>query len=109
MATCLAASDTRLSAIATVSGTGTLTGLHMPALLICGGQDTVVSCHSVDSTYNAVTNQPAMLLDNLSADHGGWLYQNGPEGPTIFALTAWFRVYLMDDTENRAYFFRYRL
>ena len=105
MATCLAASDPRLSAIATVSGTGTLTGLHTPALLICGGLDTVVSCDNVASTYGGITNQSAMLLDNLSADHGGWLYQNGPEGPTIFALTAWFRVYLMDDTDNRAYFF----
>ena len=105
MSTCMAASEPRYSAIATVSGTRELTGLHTPALLICGGQDTVVSCDSVSSTYNAVANQPAMLLDNLSADHGGWLYQNGPEGPSIFALTAWFRVYLMDDTENRAYFF----
>jgi hypothetical protein len=72
---------------------------------MCGGQDTVVSCDSVANTYNSVTNQPAMLMDNLSADHGGWLYQNGTKGPDIFAITAWFRVQLMDDTANRAYFY----
>jgi predicted dienelactone hydrolase len=105
MATCMLASDPRLSAIATVSGTRELTGLHTPALLICGGQDTVVSCDSVASTYNGVTDQPAMLMNNLTADHGGWLYQNGAQGPSIFALAAWFRFYLMDDTANGEYFF----
>jgi len=105
LSTCKAASDPRIIAIGTISGTSTLTDLHGPALFICGGQDTVVSCDSVANTYATVTDQPAMMLDNLSADHGGWEYQNGAKGPDIFALTAWFRVHLMADTANRKYFY----
>ena len=100
-----AAADPRIIAIGTVSGTTTITALHGPALFICGGQDTVVSCDSVTNTYNTVTDQPAMLMNNLSADHGSWEYQNGAKGPDIFALTAWFRVQLMGDTANRKYFY----
>lgn len=105
LSTCKAAADPRIVAIGTVSGTSTLTALHGPALFICGGQDTVVSCDSVTATYNTVKDQPAMMMDNLSADHGGWEYQNGAKGPDIFALTAWFRVHLMGDTANRKYFY----
>jgi hypothetical protein len=46
-----------------------------------------------------------MFMNNLAADHGSWLGQNGSQGPTFFALTAWFRVHLMDDVTNRAYFY----
>ena len=105
MSTSKAAADPRIVAIGTVSGTATITSLHGPALFICGGKDTVVSCDSVAATYKAVTDQPAMLMNNLSADHGGWEYQNGAKGPDIFALTAWFRVHLMGDTANRKYFY----
>jgi hypothetical protein len=103
--TCLAAADPRISAIATVSGTRPLTGLHGPALLICGGQDTTVPCDTVATTFDAVTDQPAMFMDNLAADHGSWLGQNGSKGPDFFALTAWFRVHLMNDEDNRQFFF----
>ena len=34
-----------------------------------------------------------------------WLYPNGPKGPDIFAMTAWFRYWLMGDTAQRKYFF----
>ena len=103
--TCIAAADPRISAVATVSGTRALTGLHGPALLMCGGQDTVVSCDSVANTFNTVTDQPAMFMNNLAADHGSWLGQNGSKGPDFFAFTAWFRVHLMDDQANRKFFF----
>ena len=103
--TCKAAADPRIIAIGTVSGTSTITSLHGPALFICGGKDTTVTCDSVSATYNTVTDQPAILMDNLSADHGGWEYQNGAKGPDIFALTAWFRIHLMGDTANRKYFY----
>jgi len=103
--TCIAAADPRISAIATVSGTRALTGLHSPALLICGGQDTVVSCDSVANTFNSITDQPAMFMNNLAADHGSWLGQNGSKGPDFFAFTAWFRVQLMGDEANRKFFF----
>jgi hypothetical protein len=107
LSTTKAAADPRIMTIATVSGAGSggPTGLRGPALFICGGQDTVVSCDSVATSYRTVTNQPAMLMNNESADHGSWLYQNGAKGPDIFALTAWFRVQLMNDTANRDYFY----
>ena len=79
--------------------------LDGPALFICGQLDTVVSCDSVANTFNSVTDRPAVFMNNLAADHGSWLGQNGSEGPTFFALTAWFRVQLMDDVDNRAYFY----
>jgi hypothetical protein len=100
-----AASDPRISAIATVSGSAINAGLHGPSLWFCGGKDTVVSCDSVMKTYAAATAQPAMFVNNLAADHGGWLYQNGPKGPDIFGFTAWFRVHLMNDTANRKVFY----
>jgi hypothetical protein len=56
-------------------------------------------------TYAAITTLPAMFVNNLAADHGGWLYQNGAKGPDIFGFTAWFRAHLMNDTENRKLFY----
>lgn len=100
-----AASDSRISATATVSGSAANPGIHAPSLWFCGGKDTVVSCDSVMKTYASITNQPSMFIDNLAADHGGWLYQNGAKGPDIFGLTAWFRAHLMGDTVNRKLFY----
>jgi hypothetical protein len=105
LSTCKAASDPRISAISTVSGSATNPAFHQPALLFCGGKDTVVSCDSVTKTFSSITTQPAMLVDNLAADHGGWLYQSGAKGPDIFGMTAWFRYYLMGDMAQRKYFF----
>jgi len=79
--------------------------LHGPVLFFCGEKDTVVSCAGVQKTFAAITDQPAMFINNLTADHGGWLYQNGTKGPDIFGLTAWFRTHLMGDTENRKRFY----
>jgi len=104
-ATSIAAADPRLSAIATVSGVRALDGLHTPALLICGQQDTVVPCDGIADTFRTVTDQPAIFLNNLAADHGSWLGQGGSQGPTFFALTAWFRMHLMDDVDNSRFFF----
>ena len=100
-----AASDPRIGATATVSGSAINAGIHGPSLWICGGKDDVVKCDGVEKTYAAITTLPAMFIDNLQADHGGWLYQNGIKGPSIIALTAWFRVQLMADTANRKYFY----
>jgi hypothetical protein len=83
MSTCKAAADPRIIAIGTVSGTSTITSLHGPALFIRGGKDTVVSCDSVLNAYNTVKDQPAMFMNNLSADHDGWLYQNGCVSPGL--------------------------
>jgi hypothetical protein len=104
-ATSIAAADPRISAIATIHGNRALTGLNGPALFICGEQDGVVPCAGVANAFRTVTEQPAMFLNNLAADHGSWLGQGGSQGPTFFALTAWFRVHLMDDVDNRRFFF----
>jgi hypothetical protein len=103
--TSIAAADPRISAIAPIHGTRALNGLNGPALFICGELDTAVTCASVANTYRTVTEQPAVFLNNLAADHGSWLGQGGSQGPTFFALTAWFRVHLMDDVDNRRFFF----
>lgn len=103
--TSIAAADTRLRAIATISGARALNGLHGPALFICGQQDTVVPCDGIANTFRTVTDQPAVFLNNLAADHGSWLGQNASQGPTFFALTAWFRLHLMDDQVNGRFFF----
>lgn len=104
-ATSIAAADPRISAMATIHGNRALTGLHGPGLFICGEQDGVVPCDGVANAFRTVTEQPAMFLNNLAADHGSWLGQGGSQGPTFFALTAWFRVHLMDDVDNRRFFF----
>jgi len=105
LSTSKAASDPRISVIATVSGSAANAGIHGPSLWFCGEKDTVVSCDKVSQTYTSITKQPAMLVNNLTADHGGWLYQNGAKGPDIFGFTAWFRVHLMNDTANRKMFY----
>ena len=99
-----AASDPRIVASATVSGSSINPGIHGPSLWFCGGKDTVVPCDGVEKTWAAITTQPAIFIDNLSADHGGWLYQSGIKGPDIIGFTAWFRVHLMGDTANRKMF-----
>jgi hypothetical protein len=105
LSTSKAASDPRISVIATVSGSAENPGIHGPSLWFCGEKDTVVSCDKVSKTYSSITKQPAMLVNNLTADHGGWLYQNGAKGPDIFGFTAWFRVHLMNDMANRKMFY----
>jgi dienelactone hydrolase len=85
--TSIAAADPRIDAIATICGSRALTGLHGPALFTCGGEDDVVPCSGVEDTFRTVTDQPAMFMNNLAADHGSWLGQNGSQGPTFFALT----------------------
>jgi hypothetical protein len=104
-ATCISASDPRISAIATVSGTSANTGIHQPTLLFCGGKEAASVCTGIKSLSTSITTVPSMFVDNLASDHGGWLYQNGPKGPDIFAMTAWFRYWLMADTAQKKYFF----
>jgi hypothetical protein len=104
-ATCISASDPRISAIATVSGTSANTGIHQPTLLFCGGKEAASVCTNIKALSISITTVPSMFVDNLASDHGGWLYQNGAKGPDIFAMTAWFRYWLMDDTAQRKYFY----
>ena len=104
MSTCKSAADPRYKALATICGTTALTGLHTPIMFFCGGKDNTVKCDGVRTVFLTVTNQPAFFIDELNSDHGSWVYQ-GPSGVSLSAAAAWFRVYLMNDTANRKYFY----
>jgi hypothetical protein len=104
MSTCLSAADPRYKALATICGTSELTGVHTPMMFFCGGRDDMVPCNGIRNTFRSVTNQPAFFVNELNADHGSWVYQ-GPDGVSLSAAAAWFRVYLMDDTANRKFFY----
>ena len=104
MSTCMVASEPRYKALAAISGTRALTGVHTPMLFFCGGKDTVVSCDGVRDVFRTVTNQPAFFIDELNSDHGSWVYQ-GAGGVSLSMAAAWFRVHLMGDTANRKYFY----
>lgn len=104
MSTCMSASEPRYKALATICGTSALSGVHTPMLFYCGGQDSTVSCSGVRNTYQTVTDQPAFFLNELGADHGSWVYE-GAGGVSLSSAAAWFRVHLMDDTENRRFFY----
>jgi hypothetical protein len=104
MSTCMVASEPRYKALASICGTTTLKGVHTPFLFFCGGKDTVVGCDGPRNTFLTVKDQPAILIDELNADHGSWVYQ-GAKGVSLSMAAAWFRVHLMGDTANRKYFY----
>ena len=104
MSTCMSASEPRYKALASICGTTTLKGVHTPFLFFCGGKDTVVGCDNPRSAFLTVTDQPAILIDELNSDHGSWVYQ-GAKGVSLSMAAAWFRVHLMGDTANRKYFY----
>ncbi len=103
MSTCMSAKEPRYSAIATVSGTSTITGIHTPALFFCGGKENGM-CDNNKKVLDSITSQPAMLINNLNADHGSWVYE-GAKGVDLFGLAAWFRLHLMGDTAQRKRFY----
>jgi hypothetical protein len=104
MSTCMSASEPRYKALAAICGTKTLSGVHTPMLFYCGGKDTTVDCSGVHDTFLTVKDQPAFFIDELASDHGWWVYQ-GASGVSLSMAAAWFRVYLMNDTANRKYFY----
>jgi hypothetical protein len=104
MSTCMSASEPRYRALASICGTTTLKGVHTPFLFFCGGKDTVVGCDNPRTAFLSVTDQPAILIDELNSDHGSWVYQ-GAKGVSLSMSAAWFRVHLMGDTANRKYFY----
>ena len=53
--------------------------------------------------FNAVNDQPVMLLVNLNATHGSWI--GSIKDPYMEAVTAWMRLHLMGDTALRSMFF----
>jgi hypothetical protein len=103
MSTCMSAKEPRYSAIATVSGTSTITGIHTPALFFCGGKENGM-CDNNQKVLDTITTQPGMLINNLNADHGSWVYE-GAKGVDLSGLAAWFRLHLMGDTAQRKRFY----
>lgn len=104
MSTCMSAAEPRYKALATICGTAALSGVHTPMLFFCGGNDATVQCSGVRDTFLTVTDHPAFFINELNADHGSWVYQ-GPNGVSLSTAAAWFRVHLMDDTDNRKFFY----
>ncbi|NLL13450.1 MAG: hypothetical protein GX267_08605 [Fibrobacter sp.] len=104
MSTCKTASDPRYKALATICGTSAISGLHTPILFFCGGNDNTVKCKGVEDVFDSVKDHPAIFINEKNADHGSWVYQ-GPNGVSLSAAAAWFRVHLMNDTENRKFFY----
>ncbi len=104
MSTCMTASDPRYKALMTICGTAELKGVHTPMLFHCGGRDNTVKCDGVRNVFLSVKDQPAMFINELDSDHGSWVYQQA-KGVSLSAAAAWFRVFLMNDTANRKYFF----
>ncbi len=106
MATTTAGADSRITAIAPICGAMTQT-LHGPAILLCGGNDTIVPCSGmVQTAYNGIKNQPVMLADYLTGDHGNWMtFGTAALSPVETAALAWMRVHLMGDTSLRSRFY----
>ena len=111
-ATTTAGADNHITTIAPICGAMAQKNLHGPAILFCGGQDTTVPCDtSVKPAFTGITNQPAILADYLTADHGSWMTFSFGTSTTVTlspmetAVVAWMRVQLMGDTSLRSMFY----
>ena len=105
-ATTSAAGDSHITTIAPLCGASNQRNLHGPAMLFCGGMDTTVPCSTIQTTFNAISNQPVMLASYLSVDHGSWLTFRGTKPSVVEAtVAAWMRVHLMNDTALRPWFY----
>jgi hypothetical protein len=96
-------SDPRVKAIATLCGAAANANLRGPALLLCGGKDTVATCSGMQSALNGMGNQPVMLANQLTATHGSWI--GSIKDPFMIAVTGWMRLHLMGDTAHRKMFY----
>jgi hypothetical protein len=102
-ATTNAGADPNVLTIATIAGASGTPKLHGPGLFQCGGKDTQFPCSRIMPAFNAVNDQPVMLLVNLNATHGSWI--GSIKDPYMEAVTAWMRLQLMGDTALRGMFF----
>jgi hypothetical protein len=106
MATATAGADNRVVTIAPICGGSNARGLHGPALLLCGGQDTTLPCSGSVSALKSVTTYPALVANYLTASHNSWMtFGNGALSPIEVADVAWMRLQLMGDTALRPMFF----
>jgi dienelactone hydrolase len=105
-ATSTASGDQRITASAPLCGASMQRNLRGPAWLFCGGADTAVPCSTVQSAFNSINTQPAMLARLIAADHANWVTFRGTKPSAAeTAMTAWMRVHLMDDTALRSWFY----
>jgi len=105
-ATSAASGDQRITASAPLCGASTQRNLRGPAWLFCGGADTTVPCSTVQSAFNSINAQPAMLARLIAADHANWVsFRGTKQSVAEAAMTAWMRVHLMGDTELRSWFY----
>jgi hypothetical protein len=103
LATTNAGSDPRILTIAPIAGSTATQGLRGPALLLCGGMDTTVPCSKIQTAFDAISNVPVMMGDNLGDTHGSWI--GSIKNPYMVAVTGWMRVQLMGDTALRKMFY----
>ena len=105
-ATSTASGDERITASAPLCGASTQRNLRGPAWLFCGGADTTVPCSTVQSAFDSIKTQPAMLARLIAADHANWVTFRGTKPSAAeTAMTAWMRVHLMGDTALRSWFY----
>jgi predicted dienelactone hydrolase len=105
-ATTTAGADSHITTIAGLCGASPQRNLHGPALLFCGGEDTTVPCDTIQSAFDAISNQPVMLASYLTADHANWItFRGTTPSPVEATVTAWMRVQLMGDTALRSWFY----
>lgn len=105
-ATSAAAGDDSITTMAPLCGASRQRNLHGPAFIFCGGGDDVVTCDTVRSGFDSITDTPAMFANYVTADHANWVTFRGTEpSPVEVAVTAWMRVQLMGDTALRSWFY----
>lgn len=127
MGTLAAAKDPRIVACAPIEGAfgfsggfgGAGSGLHGPVLALAGGMDTTVKADGVTAYYDGVNDVPAALGVLLAASHTSWIMDGftagfggftgggggaAMQGGFVKAVTAWMRLFLMQDESMRPLF-----
>jgi len=102
-ATSASSADPRIVASAPLCGAQANITLHGPALLLCGGADTIVPCSRVQPAYDSISNVPTLMAELAGMTHGSWI--GSIKDPAMVGITAWMRVHLMNDTGNRGMFY----
>ena len=101
-ATTIIGSDPRMTAVASICGAAANENMNGPALMLCGGSDDIATCSGMMSAFDG-TPAPVMLASQRSATHGSWI--GSIKDPFMIAVTAWMRLYLMDDTAQKDMFY----
>ena len=87
-ATSVVGSDPRIIAIATMAGATATPKATRAGALLCGGQDTVVPCTTIQKSFDAITSTPVMLEEkshrlygsSIRLDQGTPIRSRSPRG-----------------------------